>query len=35
MCAFGPQAAQSAEDVGALQLWIGLWGMGTAAAGPR
>ena len=34
MCAFGLQAAQSAEDVGALQLWIGLWGMGTAAAGP-
>lgn len=34
MCALGLGFAQDAEDVRQLQLCIGLWGMGTAAAGP-
>ena len=33
-CAIGLGFAKDAEDVKGLQLCIGLWGMGTAAAGP-
>ena len=33
-CAIGLGLAQEASDVRQLQLYIGLWGMGTAAAGP-
>lgn len=33
-CAVGLGLAQEAQDVRQLQLCVGLWGMGTAAAGP-
>jgi MFS family permease len=33
-CAAGLGFAKNAEDVHALQICIGVWGMGTAAAGP-
>ena len=33
-CAVGLGLARDAEDVRGLQACIGLWGMGTAAAGP-